>query len=159
MSYIRCLSNPEGLYAWSNGQTVHLWHNVKKPLSSGSRPNEKFPSYEILVPEKIFHKVCFLWGEDFERPVSFRGARVEEVHVYTKTGKKVPDLPLVKFLKDRRAKAFLIRFSYKGEFFMMWDVTWEYVVRNAIRQRDWDKERSREARKKRARRLKRRRRG
>ena len=140
MSYIRCLSNPEGLYAWSDGNTTHLWHNVKRPLSSGEKPNKKFPSFEILVPTKIFDKVCFLWDE-CEQPASYRGARAEEVYVYTKTGKKVPSKQsLKKFFKDKRASRVLIKFSYKGQFFMMWDVTWEYVVRSAVRQRVFDKD-------------------
>lgn len=139
MSYIRCLSNPERLYAWSDGHTTHLWHDVKKPLSSGEKPNKKFPGYEILVPTKIFDKVCFLWN-DFEQPASYRGARAEEIYVYTKTGKKVPEQPLKKFLKDKKPREMLIKFSYKGQFFMMWDVTWEYVVRSAVRQRDFEKD-------------------
>jgi hypothetical protein len=149
VSYIRCTSNPEGLYAWSDGHTTHLWHNVKKPLSSGKKPNEKFPSHEILVPTKIFDKVCALWDE-CEQPASYRGARVEEVYVYTKTGKKVPEQPLKKFFKDKRAREMLIKFSYKGQFFMMWNVTWEYVVRSAVRQLDWqrkDKKKRRRAKK------------
>ena len=148
MSYIRCLSNPESLYAWSDGETTHLWHNVRKPLSSGERPGKDFPSCEILVPTKIFDKVCSLWDE-CEQPASFRGARAEEVYVYTKTGEKVPVLPLKKFFKDKRPREMLIKFSYKGRFFMMWNVTWEYVVRSAVRQLGWEKERRAETRRKR----------
>lgn len=139
MSYIRCLSNPEGLYAWSDGKTTHLWHKVKPPLSSGEKPGKKFPSYEILVPTKIFDKVCCLW-DDCEQPASHRGARAEEVYVYTKTGKKVPNLSLKKMIQDKRAREMLVKFSYKGRFFMMWTVTWEYVVRSAMRQRDWQRQ-------------------
>lgn len=151
MSYIRCLSNPEGLYIWgqSDGAVV-ITHSVQPPLSSkwprrriyravGKGPkNRMVPTRKfydatpaIKVPIRVFHHVCRKWTASFEDRVSYRGLTVEEVHVYLDTGKPVPNQTLLQSVWDMdrgRRDAFLIRLSYKGQFFHMWRVTWEYVT-------------------------------
>jgi muconolactone delta-isomerase len=60
---------------------------------------------------------------------------VEELQVILKTGKQVTDK--TPSFPDPKAPetAFLIRFSYRGQWFHMWRVTWEYIV-NGVADRD-----------------------
>jgi len=145
MSYIRCLSNPEGLYIWaqSDGRTC-ITHNVRAPLSSVEKPKGLV---NIIVPTTAFDRACILWDEGNE-PASCRGVRVEEVHVLTKTGKPVPENffdfgigsgKLAARMKKNPVEL-LIKLSYKKEFVFMWRVTWEYIVRHAVLQAEWKRE-------------------
>jgi hypothetical protein len=82
MSYIRSLSNPEGLYIWHDVDgTVHILHSVPPPLSSkwprvhGVRAVGKklvqtrrmvdFPP-EIIVPYRAFRDTCSRWASGFD---------------------------------------------------------------------------------------------
>ena len=138
MSYIRCLSNPERLYAWHDiDGTVHLHYGgnkaVKPPLSKGE---------EMRVPYKTFIRAVQNWDAHggFEGRTSYRGFTIEEIHVYLKTGKLFDPERWKSASKyiDHSAKnpnEFLIRVSYKGNFIHLWGVTWQYVVNNVMERR------------------------
>ena len=141
MSYIRCLSNPEGMYIYSSARNVTISHNVKKPRSSGG---------DFQIPIKTFNRLCWKWVDCYE-PATYRGAVAEEVHVNQWTGEVIPDSKpcgkgckmiggggwtpckrcMRKSLKNAEEGKFLIRLSYGGHFVDMWRVTWEYIARNA----------------------------
>lgn len=90
----------------------------------------------IVVPAKVFEDTCRQWAKHHGYPpsekTSKRGLIVEEMHVFTDTGLPVPATRSAKemFKKNARRTEFLIRFSYKKQFFFMWRVTWLYVIRN-----------------------------
>lgn len=147
MSYIRCLSNPEGLYIWSGTDNlVHIIHNVPKPHSSGLDG--------FTVPWRVFENGTKNWKKAYEPDqFQYRGMRIDELHVFEKTGKIVPDLspcnrgcvkedknsfrPCVrcfnKYYVNALKSRYIIRLSYKNHFVHLWRVTWAYVVENVIR--------------------------
>lgn len=151
MSYIRCLSNPEGLYIWgqSDGR-VGISHKVEPPLSSKwplesgwqvvrnkmVKTGRMHPSPPLLtVPMHLFHATCKQWAKYYGSPTDDRTSRgglvVKEVHVFTDTGRLVPKRRgVAETMKDKRKTEFLIRFSYRGKFFHMWRVTWMYIIQN-----------------------------
>lgn len=141
MSFIRCLSNPEGLYVWSDVDgTVHIHYGGRKkpkpPLSKGD---------DMRVPYRTFMRVCKKW-DGWEDDVRVNGFRVKEEHVFLKTGKPVPsDLyaNVTAYAKhmDKHPAEYLIRVSYKGNFVYLWRVTWQYVVSNAVRRIELRKKR------------------
>lgn len=122
MSYIRPLSNPESLYVWVEKDGVHIIHRVMPPLAS-KWPKSKTPP-EIRVPQHIFHRVCRQWEDDSDEHASYRGLVVKEVRVDAETGEPLSE-------HEDADGSWLIRLSYKRQFFFMWRVTWEHVVRNA----------------------------
>lgn len=134
MSFIRCLSNPEGLYVWSDVDgTVHIHYGGRKrpkpPLSKGD---------DMCVPYRDFMRACQKW-DGWEDDVRVNGFRIKEEHVYLKTGKPVPNMDRWKKVSaycdhmKKNPAEFLIRVSYKGNFVYLWRVTWQYVVSNAVR--------------------------
>jgi len=80
MSYIRCLSNPEGLYVWSDGKFANITHHVKPPHSSGK---------DFTIPQKVFERVLKRWVDYYE-PAKCAGAIAEELSVDRKTGEVIP---------------------------------------------------------------------
>lgn len=141
MSYIRCLSNPEGLYAWSDGRTVNISHGVKKPHSSGR---------SFTIPQGVFDGLLKKWA-NWTEPAMVRGAVAEELHVDEKTGRVIPEWkpcgrgckPVGKngFIpcrrcarkqhKDVRRGRFVVRLSYRSDFVDLWRVTWDYMTRRS----------------------------
>lgn len=139
MSYIRCLSNPEALYVWSDGKHANILHHVKEPNSSGRN---------FTIPAKAFERVLKLWAQGHE-PAKCAGAVAEEIHVDRKTGALIPDMKPCKrgcqrhgrnawapckrcFAKQRIAAKdgeFFVRLSYKGNFVNLWRVTFDYMTK------------------------------
>lgn len=140
MSYIRCLSNPEGLYIVCTGKTVTIMHSVLPPHSSGK---------DFYIPVKTFEH-CALKDDGWAEKVEYRGMKIEEIHVGKKSGKIIPDMspcnhgckkekngafvPCKKCVRKIWDNAedgeFLVRISYKRDFVNLWRVTWQYVVEN-----------------------------
>lgn len=137
MSYIRCLSNPEGLYVWSDSQKTTIAHTVKPPHSSGRY---------FTVPHKAFDRVLKLWAQ-YHEPARCGGVTAEELHIDRKTGAVIPPskpcnrgcqrikngwIPCrpcwKKQTRDARHAEFFIRLSYKDDFVNMWRVTWDYMT-------------------------------
>lgn len=131
MSYIRCFSNPEGLYIWSDvDKTVHI-------LSK--------QTVERTVPTKIFDGLIKKWKKNyFQYPCKYRCATLDEI--------KIPKHPkivtLILYLLGcfRRGSIptkksialyfeifepadYQIRLSYADWRIDMWEVTWSYIAR------------------------------
>jgi len=155
MSYIRSTSNPERLYIYATiDNTVHIHHGVRPPLSSPWKKQFLYKTVSkgdkkrrvktgqryaepplIVVPTHIFEHVCRRWRETYgQEHVAYRGLVVEEVHIHTDTGRPVPkNQRRLAGLAEMLRRAFLIRLAYKGQFFCMWRVTWEYVTADVHR--------------------------
>ena len=123
MSYIRCLSNPERVYAWAEDDGyVHITHAVAPPLASKSGLGT-----ELLVPSKLFEDACVEW----ERCGRFsrRGLVIREVSVSLKTGRPMPASMSFREQVERHGEfEWFVRFQYKKRFFHMWRVTWDYIA-------------------------------
>jgi len=130
MSYIRCLSNPEGLYIYGNtkGQ-ITISHNIPSPRAKPGYVKGEFPP-EIVLPQHIFHYVCQRWNNGNES-IKYRGCKVKEEYIEWKNGKKISNNITAEELLTRNVRReYLIKFEYKGKWFYMWRVTWKYIVRN-----------------------------
>jgi hypothetical protein len=128
VSYIRCLSNPERLYAWAQDDGyVHIMHHVEPPLASKRLESTE----QMLVPSKLFEDACVEW----ERAGRFsrRGLVIREVSVSLKTSRPMRDSMGFREQVERHGEfEWFIRFQYKKRFFHMWPVTWEYIVTNVV---------------------------
>jgi len=138
MSYIRCLSNPEGLYMFGTSDDkgkswIEVWHGLRKPLSSAD--GASLEHRHFTIPEKEFLEVCHLWDHG---PQAWRGPavsgklEVKEMDIFVKTGKRVSkDWDPISNLKDRKRETrYVIRLQYGKHYIMLWRVTWQYVVAN-----------------------------
>lgn len=134
MSYIRCLSNPEGLYIWGGSDGINIDHCLKKPFASGR---------SILIPEKHFHQVCHEWdhGEhQWHGPCRSGQLTVAEQNVFMDTGDLVPaskawlrqEMHRLTHGKKTRKTRYVIRLQYGKRYIMMWRVTWQYIVANVV---------------------------
>jgi hypothetical protein len=134
MSYIRCISNPEGLYIWHDfdGDVKITWSNVKPPLSYNVK-DKKWPIPMMSVPVRVFQSACKKWDEHPYNAVNVKGFTVEEIHVNVKTGKRIKEKEFIKIINKVKSE-FLVRIAYKKKFVYLWPVTWDYVVNSALRQ-------------------------
>jgi len=139
--YIRAISNPEGLCVMDAADdTVRLLHYGVKAALASRRKNQN-PSV-INVPRRLFFQAC----RDWARPVGTQRIkdgelRIEEVFVFLDTGKRVPVPKRGEPDVAGRPKAFLIRFSYRGEYVHLWRVTWEHVVHAVLRKDEMERTR------------------
>jgi hypothetical protein len=138
MSYIRCTSNPEGLYIYEGHAYprdrklyVTIYWTQPKPLSSGKR-------HQIVVPARLFHEAARRWypgHKSYKGYYSKDGFSVKEELIYMKTGKKVPakiTKSMSKWMADKKRAEFQIKISHKKEFVFIYNVTWAYVVENVM---------------------------
>lgn len=131
MSYIRSLSNPEGLYVFSTD------HDKTKKAVVCLIPgwNYKHTNFNnndpMYVPQAVFDQAVRRW-DAFEPDdgVTLKGFSIRQVHVFTDTGKPVPKG--FNPLKSKRDAEFLIRVAYRKKWMLLWRVTWAYVVHNAM---------------------------
>lgn len=139
MSYIRCLSNPEGLYIFVSDYGINISHNLNPPFSS--EPSRRDFITDIIVPEKVFFEGCHRWdhGPNVEGTVKVGGLLIQERQIYEKTGKKVQENRSIRSIyKDKAKRRMVIFFKYKAQFIMLWRVTWQYVVGNVLDRRSED---------------------
>lgn len=139
MSYIRCLSNPESLYVYSDGKDVHIIHHVRPPHSSG---------WNFVIPHKAFETALNKFMKS-SGPVKYAGVSVQELHINKKTGAVIEaEKPCKRGCKrimngwvpcrpcsrkrleqlDREPGWFCIRLSYKKHFVNLWQVTFDYMT-------------------------------
>lgn len=126
MSYIRCTSNPEGLYIWSDGKVVFITHCIKSPFAS---PLD-FVEQIISVRKDIFDNLCKQWLR--EGSASHGKTSIREFYIFTgkkNRGEKVPKD--YNCFTDRRKTDYKVRFKHGKHFFYMWKVTWESVCEAA----------------------------
>jgi hypothetical protein len=146
MSYIRCLSNPEGLYIWPD-----IDGTVKVTMAGKNFINEK------NIPIPVFNGLIKKWNKNYQEfPCSYKDAKVEEIWFNTqnkisvflrgiwsityflyKHGFKIQSIPKTKKeLKDWKRAFFYrhgkyqIRLSYNDWHIDMWQVTWEHIARH-----------------------------
>lgn len=142
MSYIRCLSNPEGLYIYSDGGGICIHGNFGD--------DEDF----MRVPEKDFHGIGMKYGREYlmgDRPLKFGGITLREVKVVKGTDriytpihhKKMGIHDDTRRWFDKPQTEHKILFSYGGKSFLMWRVTWDYIVRSIQNHVDWDRKEKR----------------
>jgi hypothetical protein len=134
MSYIRCLSNPEGMYIYGGADGVWISHNVKPPLASKEADDGCSPHF--VVPSRDFDRLGLKWAKDWAYDEHVRSGKLaaQQVHVYLDTGKPVEKNWANRFFRKgpKRPSAFLIKLSYGRHFVMMWRVTWHYIVQNIV---------------------------
>ena len=137
MSYIRCLSNPEGLYIYGDGSGILIHYD------GGS----------MYVPEKDFHKVGleyvrYHWAEHGMRSGDLVVREVEVIRgtdmVYFEPRHKKLGIAEVwghrKYLDGPRTDHKVL-FSYKGKSFIMWRVTWDYIAQSIKNYVEWEENR------------------
>ena len=146
MSYIRCLSNPEGLYIYGGADGVWINHNVRPPLASKKADDGCSPHF--IVPQRDFDQVGLKWDKGWAHDERVRSGKLvaQEVHVYLDTGRPVERdwhkriFRETNKVTERRPSAFFIKLSYGRRFVMLWRVTWQYVVRSIVEHNKWEKE-------------------
>lgn len=146
MSYIRCLSNPEGLYIWAG------FDNMVQITLAGEEFKEK-----KNLPTKIFDGLIEKWNKNYWNfPCEYKGARIEEVWIPIQSKLSViicgiwniicspyyshkigvkwsfphtrNDFESYKIYFYRSGN-FKIRLSYNNWYVDMWQVTWEHIAR------------------------------
>ncbi len=131
MSYIRSGSNPEGLYIFSTQGPKGRLH-VEVLVGWFHKLTNITNDSPMLVPQGVFDRAAVMWDDDGEK-ASYKGFKVEEVHVYEDDGSPVPKKRSIKAsLEDKRRSFFGVKVSYKGKWVIVWRVTWAYVVRNVL---------------------------
>ncbi|OGF52930.1 MAG: hypothetical protein A2Z21_01870 [Candidatus Fraserbacteria bacterium RBG_16_55_9] len=131
MSYIRSGTNPEGLYIWEGGNGKKAFVDIswpqEKPLSSGRG--------EIVIPASIFQKAVREWDRvGAVRGVAFKDFTIKEVYVNPTTGRDARRSVWKRRSLIVRDAEFFIRLGYKRKFVYLWQVTWEYVGKDALTQ-------------------------
>jgi hypothetical protein len=138
MSFIRSLSNPEGLYIYNTMEDlVWIHHSVKPPLASKS--SEDHIPHTFSVPERDFLAIGRKWARNFwnyDTDEICRSGKltVGEVHVFMDTGKKVHKGWVHRHFFERRSRRteFLIKLAYGKHYVMMWRTTWHYIVHSIL---------------------------
>lgn len=133
MSYIRCLSNPEGLYAYGSGDN-QVWTHIDEAYSSkGHQGTMTLPEDKLTAAIRAFHKT-------YDQPVEVGGIKIAEVHVYQDTledtGEEWKGLEQLRKRLDGmpvRESRYGIRLEYEGKWFLLWRVTWDYFARGFLR--------------------------
>lgn len=138
MSFIRCLSNPEGMYVFGSTSGVEFYSGQGWHLSNIGPDRE--PDRGMIVPYNVFYKACKLAEYvTADEPVEVDGFKIEEQVIYTKTGRLVPNRPFTVASMKRRMSGraaetmWAIKVSYKGKYVFMWRVTWDYIRSDACR--------------------------
>lgn len=110
MSYIRCLSNPEGIYIWGDGKQTNI--------TIADTGIHKY------IPQKIFDGLLKKYNKQFgSTPIKYRGAKIDEIFV--ESGKKQTKIEKQLGIKDGK---YQYRLSYKNWYIDMWQVTWEHIA-------------------------------
>ena len=100
MSYIRSLSNPEGLYIWGETRDVMIACNGEL----------------YSMPTDVFHQLLGRWKRYMgTRPVKYMGGRLEEVKVR-------------KGANNKDSYDYKWRLSYNDWHIDMWTVTLHYIA-------------------------------
>ena len=113
MSYIRCLSNPEGLYIFDSGKYLNFCRRDLKLIPYGY-----FKSFmrAYTKKENEWRFDNFTWGK----------LSIKEVYVGHKKKLKKIDKEL-----GYKPGNYKYELRYDGELIArMWQVTWEYIVNN-----------------------------
>lgn len=129
MSFIRSLSNPEGLYIFGGMDGIEIATGNGWKLSNIGPDN---PS--MVVPYDAFIKVCEDWDQNADSAEA-DGFFAGEQHIWADTGELVdPETDPIQqwFTGNRRESRYAIKLSYGDKFCFLWSVTWQYVVAKAL---------------------------
>lgn len=158
MSYIRCTSNPEGLYIY--GTTNSAVHGGKgKTYISISASNERvsrnkgqhvyYPDNQLCPTPDEFYDVCEQyakrWG-DLDKPISSGEFSIREVQTCIKTERILTDEQLKEWNekadkawrdgKYKTASNFRTRTKvglfWRDRSIVLWETTWWYVIDNVV---------------------------
>lgn len=132
MAYIRCFSNPEGLYVWHDiAGHIAITHCRKKPFAS----KEGFVDEQFHVPLKEWYGLFANLYDHHNGQVTdikYGDFSIKEERINSKTGEIVPDdINLEKLSKIDYTEQYKI--SYKKDFVYVWQVTLQYLANNVIR--------------------------
>lgn len=135
MSYIRCLSNPEGLYIYSSSEGVQIHHCLRYPMATEGTGH--LDNTITIKEEKDFFRACHLWDHGphaWHGPVKVGKLSLQEVHIFERTAKKVPkDWDHVDRKNWKAKTRFSVCLQYGKHYIMLWRVTWQYVVANVVK--------------------------
>lgn len=140
MSYIRCLSNPEGLYAFGcKSDNIPSRCIVQLCVRHDYKFTNLVDSELLTVPIGVFFGAVIRSARASEN-VRHRGFVAKEVHVFTDTGEPVTadwdaheDWSKAEAEgREPRDSRYAIRIEYKGKWMLLWRVTWRYLVENAL---------------------------
>jgi hypothetical protein len=148
VSYIRCTSNPEGLYVYEQVQGgVVLWGGLPEPLSRFvMAPRGKEPAV-LVMPVRDFRKLALRWLKDFV-DVRVGRLRVREVWIHGPTGRIVSEDRLPANFRKMREHNLHVVLTYGRWRIAMWKVTWDYVCWSVERQLAWDRRAKAQSRRK-----------
>lgn len=96
---------------------------------------------EFHVPRKEFYGVCRQWAND-KTKAKYKDFSAEELHIYEDTGEIVPERTTEEWFTNKRPTSFRVKLQYKNKFIYLWKVTWNYVVRNVMRDLERTKQRT-----------------
>lgn len=149
MSYIRCLSNPEGMYVYGTQE------GKRTVVSFCDSPHD--PKKELRIPIKDFHRVCRAFDKDGEDAKSgnfaVKDLKINEVTMKPwsaadqkaeddllrppKPNQRLNDKEWVRRYKAHYKKhdaGWRIGVYWKGKLrFILWRVTWAYIARSGAR--------------------------
>ncbi len=145
MSFIRCLSNPEGLYIIDNiGGYIEVFHSVKPPLASSLSEND--PSFKINRREwyglwSVVKRKHAGWLPD---SIKYGNLSLIEEYVETTTGLPTKKSPLEKNsvfktidewfdYKEKVKPESLFKLSNGKDFVYLWRVTICYAGQNVMK--------------------------
>lgn len=130
MSYIRSTSNPEGMYAFGGATCVEIYSGRGWRLSNIG-PGQG----GIIVPHETFYEACKRADYLGDEPIEVDGLRVEEMLIYTRSGRRVPPrktLSLRMFSNRAAPTMFAVKLTYEDKYVFMYPVTWDYIRRSAL---------------------------
>jgi hypothetical protein len=131
MSYIRCTSNPEGLYVWPDKTHVNIWASTKRPLASHAPHSDA--SYKFRVPTKVFVGAMKKWLKDgWPEKMTYKKLTIRHDHIFTATGEIVgKGWFAANWLEDKRRREFLWRIQYGRHWVYLWQTTLYYLAKSA----------------------------
>ena len=135
MSFIRCLSNPEGLYVFHSADFISiLWgYDYRWPWAynkSCDPPNDN----QMRIPPSVFYRGIRKWWignpDDGVRVGKFY---IKEVKVFADTGKEVSENYVFKGAVQRKIN-WMIKIGYGKKYVIVHQVTMHYMAFHVMRQ-------------------------
>lgn len=126
MSYIRCTSNPEGLYVWCCNKYCNIWHGDWEDSNKIKIPIKIWNEYEKSFRKNLDH--IYVSNYNKNRFI------IKEVQYCKKLGRNLIKKDIRDFLGIyKHPTKFLWQISYKGKLVRVNEVTWHYIMYNVAR--------------------------
>lgn len=107
MSFIRCLNNPDRAYVY-HSVSGYIYFTLKE--RKGSQKYAARMDNPFSVPAKVFYGLVKKFVKNYHQDCEYKGFSIKECDKFSK---------------------FLL--TYNGRSIKLWQVTWEYIVRNVER--------------------------